>query len=48
MATAADVFARLFFEILQLSREFPRSLQLAEDKKAPKQALGAKVDGGKA
>jgi len=28
-----------------LHREFPRSLQLAENKKAPKLALGAKGDG---
>ena len=48
MTAAAEVFARSFFEILQPSTGISASLQLAENKKAPKQALGAKGDGGKA
>ena len=46
MAAAADVFARHFFEILQPSTGISARLRLAENKKAPKQALGAKGDGG--
>ena len=42
---AADVFARRFFEILQPSTGISARLALAENKKAPKQALGAKSDG---
>ena len=48
MAAAADVFARRFFEILQRSTGISARLALAENKKAPKQALGAKSDGGRA
>jgi len=48
MAAAADVFARRFFEILQPSTGISARLALAENKKAPKQALGAKGDGGRA
>ena len=40
MAAAADVFARRFFEILQRSTGISARLALAENKKAPKQALG--------
>ena len=47
MAAAADVFARRFFEILQPSAGISARLRLAENKKAPKQALGAKGDGGR-
>jgi hypothetical protein len=50
MAAAADVFARRFFEILQPSTGIS-ALLLAHwlrIKKAPKQALGAKGDGGRA
>jgi hypothetical protein len=43
MAAAADVFARRFFE--QPSTGISALLALAENKKAPKQALGAKGDG---
>jgi hypothetical protein len=46
MAAAADVFAGSSSRSCSRSREFPRSSQLAENKKAPKQALGAKGDGG--
>ena len=45
MAAAADVFARRFFEILQPSTGISARLALAENKKGPKQALGAKGDG---
>ena len=48
MAAAADVFGRRFFEILQPSTGISARLRLAENKKAPKQALGAKGDGGTA
>jgi hypothetical protein len=48
MAAAADVFARPFFDILQPSTGISPHLALAENKKAPKQALGAKGDGGRA
>jgi hypothetical protein len=40
MAVAADVFAWRFFEILQPFTNSRARLQLAENKKAPKQALG--------
>jgi hypothetical protein len=48
MAAVADVFARRFCEILQPFTGISALLALAENKKAPKQALGAKGDGGRA